>query len=326
MTRVLSAAQRQQFDDEGFLVVEDVLDPILDIGSVLAEYADVLDELALGLFAAAAIDSPYSEFPFPERLIQVCEAGGRAFPQDFDFSLPQTRVEHDTPIHVGPAVFRLLTSPRLLDLVEDVIGPEIYSNPVQHIRMKLPKRAIPEGCTNGLVTRIPWHQDNGVILPEADDATILTVWLPLLNATVDNGCLQVIPRSHRGGIETHCPGGSLHIPDPLVPAERALPLPMRPGSVLLMTQRTMHSSLDNVTDDQVRISMDLRYQPIGQPTGRPAFASAGFVARSRVHPERVLDDPAEWARRWLTLRDELADRALDRQMFNRWSDDAAVCA
>lgn len=322
--RVLSAAQKQQFDDEGFVVVEDVLDPTLEVAGVLAEYGDVLDEIARGLRSAGVIESIHADLPFPERLIRVCEEGGRAFPQDFDFSLPQSGIRHDTPLCVGPAVFRLLTSPRLLDLVEDLIGPEIYSNPVQHIRMKLPKRAIPEGYSNGLVTRIPWHQDNGVVLPEADEATILTVWLPLLDATVDNGCLQVIPRSHTGGIETHCPGGSLHIPDPLVPEERALPLPMRPGSVLLMTQRTIHSSLDNVTDDQVRISMDLRYQPIGQPTGRPAFAPAGFIARSRAHAEQALDDPSEWRRRWLTLRDELAEQ--ENPTFNRWSAEAAVCA
>jgi hypothetical protein len=99
---------------------------------------------------------------------------------------------------------------------------------------------------------------------------------------------------------------------------------MRPGSVLLMTQRTIHSSLVNITEDRVRISMDLRYQPIGQPTGRPAFAAAGFVARSRAHPELVLDDPAEWARRWLSLRDELAEQ--QNPTFNRWSAEAAVCA
>jgi hypothetical protein len=323
--RVLTKAQKQRFDEDGFLVVEDVLDPILDIAPVLDEHAVVLDEIACKLCADGVIASTHAGLPFPQRLIRVCEESGRAFPQEFDFSLPQSGIRHDTPIHVGPAVFGLLTSPRLLDLVEAAIGPEIYSNPVQHMRTKLPRRAIPQGCSSGLVTRIPWHQDNGVIMPEADEATILTVWLPLTDATVDNGCLQVIPCSHRDGVETHCPGGSsVHIPDPLVPSQRAVALPMRPGSVLLMTQRTIHASLDNVTDDQVRISMDLRYQPVGQPTGRPAFASAGFVARSRAHPQLVLDDPAEWARRWLSLRDELAER--EKPRFNRWSPDAAVCA
>ena len=74
---------------------------------------------------------------------------------------------------------------------------------------------------------------------------------------------------------------------------------MKPGSLLLMTQSTVHSSLDNVTPDQVRISFDLRYQPTGQPTGRPAFAPAGFIARSAAHPESVVHDPAVWQRNWL---------------------------
>ena len=99
---------------------------------------------------------------------------------------------------------------------------------------------------------------------------------------------------------------------------------MRPGSVLLMTQRTIHSSLENVTTDQVRVSMDLRYQPIGQPTGRPAFAPAAFIARSRAHPERVLRDAATWASTWLALRDQLAGQ--DNPTFNRWTAEAAACA
>ena len=157
--RILSAAYKPRFESDGFLVVEDVLDPAQEIERVLEEYAGVLDEIACRLRAQGVIDSTHADFPFAERLIQVCAESGRALPQDFDFSLPQSGITHETPIHVGPAVFGLLTSPRLLDLVEDVIGPEIYSNPVQHIRMKLPKRAIPQGLTNGLVTQIPWHQD-----------------------------------------------------------------------------------------------------------------------------------------------------------------------
>jgi hypothetical protein len=38
----------------------------------------------------------------------------------------------------------------------------------------------------------------------------------------------------------------------------------------------------------------------------------------------VLDDPSEWARRWLQLRDQLA--AAEDLPFNRWTADAAVCA
>jgi ectoine hydroxylase-related dioxygenase (phytanoyl-CoA dioxygenase family) len=80
---------------------------------------------------------------------------------------------------------------------------------------------------------------------------------------------------------------------------------MRPGSVLLLHSRTVHSSLENQTADQVRISMDLRYQSPDQPSGRPMFPS--FVARSRSHPERELRDAAAWSRMWLEARARLAE-------------------
>jgi phytanoyl-CoA hydroxylase len=321
--RILSSAQRRHFEEEGYLVVENVLDPDCDIAPVMAEYEEVLNGIATSLACRGVIASTYLDMPFAARLIRICIESGRNFPQEFDISLPQTGVHHDTPIHVGPAAFGLLTKPRLLDVVEDVIGPEIYSNPVQHIRMKLPKRAVAKTGYSGLISQIPWHQDNGVILPEADQSSILTVWMPLSEATVQNGCLQVIPRSHLGDLVSHCPTEKgVAIPQPLLPIERATPLPMRPGSVLLMTPRTVHGSLDNVTESEVRVSVDLRYQPIGQPTGRPAFP--GFVARSATHPEAILRSPAEWARLWYEARAKLAVQ--DNPTFNRWRAGVGACA
>ncbi len=315
----------EQLDEEGYVVIDDVLDLDSDFEPLLAEYNHVLDDIADSLVDEGLLRSTYAELPFEARLIAVCQESGKNFPQHFDFTLPQKGITPDTPIHTGPAVFRVLTSPRLLDLVEQVVGGEIYSNPVQHVRMKLPARAVEPGLTHSLVTSVPWHQDNGVIMPEADTATILTVWMPVNRATVENGCLQVIPRSHRGHLQPHCPGKStVAIPDRFLEADTAVPLPMNPGSVLLMHQRTIHSSLDNVTGDQVRISLDLRYQPIGQATGRPAFGPAGFVARSRAHPEQVLSDAAMWEHNWLALRDRLAAEV--NPAFNRWSADSPLCA
>ena len=319
----LSAAQLEQFDRDGYLVVENVLDPVADIQPLFAEYTAILDGIIDGLIAEGTLTSRYEHLSFTDRLTQVCMESGRVYSSHFDISLPQRGVKYDTPMHVGPAVFNLLTSPRLLDVVESIVGPEVYSNPVQHIRTKLPPKVFEHGATmNGLVGKVEWHQDNGVVLPEADVSTILTVWLPLTDATLENGCMQVIPGSHRDGLKDHCPVDQLRIPDQLLELNRAKPLPMKAGSALLMNQQTVHSSLDNVTEDQVRISFDLRYQPVGQPTGRPAFP--GFVARSGSRPEQVLNDPAAWAKLWLDTRERLARR--DDPTFNRWSADAAVCA
>lgn len=321
----LSTAQLQQFADEGYLIVEGVLDPERDFAPVMGEYSAILDGIADRLYADGAISSTYADLPFAARVTEICAESRQVLSQYFDFSLPQTGVRPDTPIYAGPAMFRVLSNPRLLDIVESVIGPEIFSCPVQHTRMKLPKRAVADPA-NGLIAKIPWHQDNGVLMPEADESSILTVWMPVTEATVANGCMQVIPRSHGRELFDHCPGGpgGLAIPDALLPPGDPTALPMKPGSLLLMTQSTVHSSLDNVTPDQVRISFDLRYQPVGQPTGRPAFAPAGFIARSAAHPESVVRDPAIWQRNWLVVRDALA--AAENPAFNRWSADALVCA
>ena len=144
------------------------------------------------------------------------------------------------------------------------------------------------------------------MLEEADQATILTVWVLEVRATIDNGCLQVIPGSHRSDLIDHCPtDNGMRIPDKLLPLRPPRPLPMTAGGVIFMNQRTVHSSLENTTDDEVRMSFDLRYQPTGQPTGRPAFP--GFVARSSVQPQSVATDPAQWAKLWLDARERLAN-------------------
>lgn len=318
----LDSTQTAALKDDGYLVLEDLLDLQADLRPVLDEYERVLDGLAQDLYESGEISYTHPGLPFGQRLIEITREYGRSLSQHFDISLPQTGVRADTPMHLGAACFRLLTNPRLLDIAEEIVGPEIYCSPVGHIRMKLPEGTIASG--DGMMAKIPWHQDNGVVLEEADDAEVLTVWLPLTEATVENGCLQVIPADRQADLITHCPSSNkgAHIPDRDVDVERATSLPMCPGSVLLMHPRTPHSSLGNSTADQVRISMDLRYQPVGSPTGRPHFP--GFVARSRSNPESEVRDPEVWRSMWDRARADLADS--QSQPFNRWDPDSPVCA
>ena len=86
------------------------------------------------------VSSAYPELPFGERVSRMYEESGEMLNQWFDFHLPQRHVTHDTPFWVGPAVFRTLVNPKLLDAVESMIGGggEIYSNPVQH-RPRVPR-------------------------------------------------------------------------------------------------------------------------------------------------------------------------------------------
>jgi phytanoyl-CoA hydroxylase len=326
----LTAEQIREFEDEGYLVVEGLLDPARDLDPVIAEYEGVLDRLADELFAAGRIASTYADLPFSDRLVQIYAESGQVHAQYFDFSLPQAGIAHDTPFWTGPAVFATLRQEGMLDAVESLIGPEIYSNPVQHVRLKPPERLTPVDPTTGVVQlgATPWHQDNGVVNEEADDTDIITVWFPLLDATIENGCLEVVPRSHTDGLLPHCPasatnrsGFGVHIKEQHFHSENAVPLPMKRGDALFMTRRTIHSSLSN-NSDHVRWSFDLRYNPIGQPTGRGMFP--GFVARSRAHPETELRDPAIWTELWLEARRALAEGENPR--FNRWDPNSPACA
>ena len=321
----LSDQQLSHFDEEGYLVVRDFFDPIADLDPVIEEYAGVLDRLAEALFATGETKSTYADEEFSERLIRVCQDTGKIHAQAFDFSLPQRSIQADTPIWSGPAVFKILRHPGLLDLMEGLIGPEIYSNPIQHARLKLPdSRAIRDAQGEILQGATPWHQDNGVAQPEADDTDMITVWFSLWDAPIKSGCLEVIPRSHRRGIVDHCQIGSagFAIPDKLLEKEKAVSLPMNRGDVLLLHRRTCHSSLPNLSN-RIRWSFDLRYNPTDQPSGRSAFP--GFIARSRSRPETELHDATTWADSWLKARAKLADDA-EAQTFNRWDGNHEACA
>lgn len=291
----------QSFEENGYLIARGLLDVRRDLRPLLDEYEGVLDRWAHKLVACGELSQLFDELPFDQRFIRICEESGRSHCTFFDITLPQAAITAETEFWTGPAVFGLLRNPTILDAVEGFIGPEIYANPIQHVRIKPPQRLVRSHHDNRLVAT-PWHQDNGVILPQADRSRILTVWLPLTEASARNGCLRVIPGSHKWGLLPHAatPAG-LAISG--LDREEGQLLPMIPGDVLFMHRLTCHSSLANLSEE-VRISVDLRYNPIGEPTGRPSFP--GFVARSSRKPNTELRDPWVWQAMWAAARDRLA--------------------
>lgn len=315
---MISDRDHEQFETDGYVVVKGLLNVETDIQPVLDEYEGVLNQLVDLLYDKGELSTRYEDLNFGERLTKVyAECGAQS--QFFDFSLPQADVQSDTPFWAGPAVFDMLRNKKLLEAVETFVGPEIYSVPVQHIRIKPPEHMIGEKRDNKVI-QTPWHQDSGVILPEADESNILTVWFPLTDASMEQGCLEVLPGSHKMGLKHHC-----WVPIGLeargVDFGPSIPLPMQAGDVLFMHSLTCHGSLRNVSD-KVRISFDLRYSPIGHPTGRPAFP--GFVVQSQKDSEAELHDPKVWENMWRETRDRLARE--ENRPFNRWSVDDPTCA
>ena len=324
----LTQPQLDHFNHYGFVAVEGVLDPENVIAPVIEEYAGVLDNLADKLLEEGKITSKYGDLEFSDRVTQIYAESGEVHNKYFDFTLSVANVTHDTPFWVGPAVFNALTAPGLLDAVESLIGPEIYSNPVQHVRIKVPEKDAPRDYEGNVIYgAAPWHQDCGVVNPEADETQMITVWFPLMDTDEENGCLQVVPGSHRGeDMLIHCPGGkavqgNLAIPESEFEAGKGIAVPLKKGDALFFSKYTVHSSFPN-NSDRIRWSFDLRYHPVGQATGRSFLP--GFVARSRSNPESELHDPVKWREMWEEARAALAES--NEPIFYRWDGSEAVCA
>lgn len=309
---MLSQDQIEFFQTNGYLVVENVLDDRV-LGPVRAEYAELLD----GLLAEWGMDD-LAGASFEEKLIASYRAGKDWF-QPMDISLPGDAIAADTPMHFGPAVFDMVTAPALLDIAEALIGPELTSNPIQHVRIKPPATELRGGEARAHVTSTDWHQDRAVALEEADQTEMITMWLAVTDATEENGCLQVVPFETE--LLPHCPQKQTAIAEGFVDTARAKPLPVKAGGVVIFHPMTPHASLTNRTEG-IRWSFDLRFNKTGQPTGRSHFPE--FIARSKADPATELHDWHAWKAMWEAARARLAQAPhID---IHRWSGDAPVCA
>ena len=144
----------------------------------------------------------------------------------------------------------------------------------------------------------------------------------MTDATKDNGCLQVIPGSHKNPMLEHCPGaGQLHIPSSQFDETSAQTLPVRAGGCVLFHPNTIHGSLSN-NSKEIRWSFDLRYNVTGDSTGREFFPS--FVARSRSTPETELKSAHTWRQLWEEARSKLSDDSPVE--IHRWESGGEVCA
>ena len=318
--RVLRQEQIDFFQENGYLVVENLLDDKDVLAPIRGEYAQLMENLWESWRQQGQLPDPHGAKSFSERIIYANRAGLEYF-QPMDISLPPGDITPDTPFHAGPAVFNMIINARLLDVVESLIGPEITSNPIQHVRIKPPAYEVKPGEIRAHIAATDWHQDRGVGLAEADQTRMVTTWVAVSDATVENGCLQVIPRSHLEDLLPHCPSPQLGIPHHLLDRQKAQALPVRAGGVLFFHPLTIHSSLDNQTKS-IRWSFDLRYHVTGEASGRAIFPD--FVVRSRSGAREVMHDPAKWRRLWENARDHLATGGAVK--IHRWEADGAHCA
>lgn len=312
----LSPRHLAELHEHGFLVVRgllprDALDPLIrELEQEVDHY--VRRAVERGLLAAA---DTFADAPFERRLALVA----RACTQPKYFVDLLYGKQHKTA-----GMFALRTWPALLDVVESVIGSEIFAHPLTVLRPKLPDMG---------AVALPWHQDRAYLLAEEGEARVLNCWIPLVAAHAANGCLQVVAGSHRGGLLPHDERVDrwIGIKEERLARDRIVTCELAPGDVLLLREMVVHRTLPH-SAERVRWSLDTRYSQVGAPTGRAH--KPGFVARSRRAPEQVARSHEEWIRAfedagldwtertWKGLSDDLHARAVRVLIDEReWSED-----
>jgi len=170
---------------------------------------------------------------------------------------------------------RLVHHPRILDAVEDVIGPDIL---VYHSTLFVKEARTP--------AYVRWHQDSTYFYLQPH--LHVTAWVALSDASVAAGCMHALQGSHRWGAFEHDDR-----PDPMnmirrgqgisdrFDHETGVPLPVGPGQMSLHHTDLVHASGGNQSDDR-RLGYAISYIPASVRPSGPVQPSA-LCVRGRDH-------------------------------------------
>lgn len=149
--------------------------------------------------------------------------------------------------------FEFSRHPKILDVVEDLIGPNILA---------FASRFWIKGGQDG--SYVSWHQDSAYFGLDPHD--LVTVWLALTDSVPENGCLRVLPGTHRGEAFGHVE--TFHEDNLLARGQEirgiddsgAVDLSLRAGQFSCHHERIVHGSMPNDTPDD-RIGLGIFYIP-----------------------------------------------------------------
>jgi ectoine hydroxylase-related dioxygenase (phytanoyl-CoA dioxygenase family) len=192
----------------------------------------------------------------------------------------------------------LSTHPRLLDCLEHILGPNIV--------LKSTRLFYKHGKS---ASYVGWHQDG--ITERLTDGRAPAIWLGLTPATLENGCLRVVPGSHRLGLlehiarpvrdtlagdnlaqrlrsrarEVELSGKITDVPSDAVPFD----IVMRAGEMSIHQPAILHGSNSNVSGES-RIGLSASYSSPELFNGNSVVWARGD-ARGQNYDFEIIDEP-----------------------------------
>jgi len=204
----VTQTQIDQFDELGYFVVEDLYMP-----EELAELTRITDE---------AEDEAIAELKrqADERFL-ISENGAITFAGQL--------------VRQKPEIRPFVRNEKILGICFDLIGPNVrmYHDQAVYKMTEKPRR-------------FPWHQDNGYLFVEPQH--YLTCWIALTDATIDNGCPQVVPGLHKEGTLAHYYVDTLGYECFEEPPTEPLVAEVKAGGAVFFSSLTPHLTGPNFTN------------------------------------------------------------------------------
>jgi hypothetical protein len=214
-------AQWYQFQRDGYIKLGKLLS-----ANELHELQQRIDDIMLGRAAV----------PYEQMLMQLDSTTGKyddAGEQTKGFKGATLDYRKIQDLEFDSRFLRYMQRPIFRDICARLLGPNADVSVFRAMFMNKPARR---------GTWLPWHQDRW---GELDRDPLITIWTALDAATIANGCVQVIPGSHRLGV-VNLSHHSAFLNDEQtaehVPSDRVVYLELEAGEVALLHNWLLHAS------------------------------------------------------------------------------------
>lgn len=212
---MLSGAQIEFYREQGYLLVEDVIEPAL-----LDRLRGATEEMIERSRAVAASDAVYD----------LDEGHSAANPRLTRIKSPHLNV---------PGFDEVMHAPGVKAVLQQLLGPTVRLQ-----TSKLNTKAPGGGAA------VEWHQD-WAFYPHTND-DLLAIGLMLADVDEANGPLMAVPGSHKGPVLSHFRdgvfAGAIDPDDPLFERDKIVTLTGRAGSMTVHHVRILHGSAPNQSD------------------------------------------------------------------------------
>jgi hypothetical protein len=198
----------------------------------------------------------------------------------------------DVPHFMHPKLMEWAFDDAILDLVQPIVGPDIALFSTHFI-------CKPKG--NG--KRVPWHEDSAYWKGRFEPMEVCTVWLAIDPSLKENGCMMVIPRTHRQGHAGFSDYDAVDAAKNVFTTEitarqrddsKRVHVELQPNECSLHDSRIQHGSEPN-TSSLRRCGWTMRFSSTAVKYNQDVFAGAHqvYLARGRDLAGNIYADPTK---------------------------------